>query len=118
VCASDAFARPAPRSGASSSDGTVSGWLGDAPSEAARKHSFVPACADSLWRGADFLEGDVCIVHPRLLHMSAANTTRRLRLSCDCRWAVDGAEVDPRFRLGEPLAVRRSKRRRSERDGR
>jgi hypothetical protein len=42
--------------------------------------------------------GDVVILHPELMHMSAANISGSIRLSCDTRWQPESGARDPRFR--------------------
>ena len=42
--------------------------------------------------------GDVVILHPGVMHMSAANISGSIRLSCDTRWQPRCGARDPRFR--------------------
>jgi len=42
--------------------------------------------------------GDVVILHPELMHMSAANVSSSIRLSCDTRWQPASVPRDLRFR--------------------
>ena len=52
------------------------------------------------WRALDFRAGDVCVLDPRVVHMSSANRSRgdshRARVSCDTRWQSEGDPADPR----------------------
>ena len=43
--------------------------------------------------------GDVVILHPDVMHMSAANVSCRIRLSCDTRWQPALDPRDPCFRV-------------------
>ena len=43
--------------------------------------------------------GDVVILHPEVMHMSAANVSSSIRLSCDTRWQPARDARDARFRL-------------------
>ena len=42
--------------------------------------------------------GDIVILHPELMHMSAANVSSSIRLSCDTRWQPASVPRDPRFK--------------------
>ena len=43
--------------------------------------------------------GDVVILHPEVMHMSAANISSSIRLSCDTRWQPANDARDPRFKF-------------------
>ena len=43
--------------------------------------------------------GDVVILHPEVMHMSAANVSGSIRLSCDTRWQPAGDARNPRFKF-------------------
>lgn len=76
-------------------DGTRSGWLAD-------DGRFLngPAAATTVdWRIADVAPGDIIVLGLDVLHMSAANCTDTVRLSCDTRWQPASAERDPRLVL-------------------
>jgi len=53
--------------------------------------------AGSQWQTADFGPGDLVIFGMRTLHMSTANQTDRVRLSCDVRWQPAAHAVDERY---------------------
>lgn len=75
-------------------DGTSSGWLSDDGSklsELLAKHSID-------WRTADMRAGDVVILDPLVLHMSATNISGQIRLSCDTRWQPADDPRDPRLK--------------------
>jgi len=59
-------------------DGTQSGWLSDD--------------ANSIkgveWATTNFEMGDICVIHPSLIHMTTTNITDRYRISCDVRWLL------------------------------
>lgn len=74
-------------------DGTVSGWLTDNGQHLSR---MVSAQAIS-WHTADFQPGDVVVLHLGIFHMSAANVSNTLRISCDTRWQPAQDERDPRL---------------------
>ena len=80
-------------------DGTRSGWLTD---DGAKVGALVgnPHAVD--WRTADMRAGDVVVLHADVLHMSAANVSGRLRLSCDTRWQLGAAPRDPCLRDASP----------------
>lgn len=74
-------------------DGTRSGWLAD-------DGRFLdgPAAASTVdWRIADVAAGDIIVLGLDVLHMSAANCTDLVRLSCDTRWQPAAAARDPRL---------------------
>ena len=48
------------------------------------------------WLTTDFEPGDVVFLGLDTLHMTAANATDELRISCDTRWRHAGGEPDPR----------------------
>lgn len=77
-------------------DGTRSGWLAD---DGAKIGALVghPHAVD--WRTANMRAGDVVVLHAEALHMSAANVSGRLRLSCDTRWQLAAEARDPRLRV-------------------
>ena len=37
--------------------------------------------------------GDVVLLHPAVLHMSATNTLEEVRLSCDTRWYASTSQL-------------------------
>ena len=63
------------------------------------------------WRALDFRAGDVCVLDPRVVHMSSANRSRgdshRARVSCDTRWQSEGDPADPRVGAWRPRAAPR-----------
>jgi hypothetical protein len=66
-------------------DGTTSGWL--APN-LDNLHSLLglPEETEVEWVTTDFNPGDVCILHPFLMHMTGENLSNEWRVSCDVRW--------------------------------
>lgn len=56
------------------------------------------------WKTADFDAGDVLVFTMATAHMSTANDTGRVRLSCDTRWQPAAETADPRF-VGEDLGI-------------
>lgn len=75
-------------------DGTVSGWLTDDGSTLIEILG-----GDSRhwidWQTAEFEPGDVVILHPDLLHMTAANCSTKFRISCDTRWQLPSQQSKP-----------------------
>ena len=64
--------------------GTRSGWLTD---DGSRLSSLVsPHAVD--WVTGDFAAGDALLLHLGVLHMTAANVTDTVRISCDTRWVA------------------------------
>jgi hypothetical protein len=82
--------------GAVGSDGTASGWLTD---DGAKVGGLAGSPAAVSWRAAGARAGDVVVLHADVLHMSAANVSGRLRLSCDTRWQPAAEPRDCRLRV-------------------
>jgi len=59
-------------------DGTESGWLSDDAN----------SIKGVQWATTNFEIGDLCVIHPSLIHMTSSNTTDRYRISCDVRWLL------------------------------
>jgi len=53
--------------------------------------------ATPVWVGGDYRAGDVIIFGMHTLHMSTANLTDKVRISCDVRWQPMNEPVDPRY---------------------
>jgi ectoine hydroxylase-related dioxygenase (phytanoyl-CoA dioxygenase family) len=68
-----------------------SGWLTEDPHDSA-----LPGAARQ-WVSGDFAAGDVIIFGMHTLHMSTANSTDRVRISCDVRWQPAADAVDDRY---------------------
>ena len=68
-----------------------SGWLTEDPRDAA-----LPPPARQ-WVSGDFAAGDVIIFGMHTLHMSTANLTDSVRISCDVRWQPAAEAVDERY---------------------
>lgn len=68
-----------------------SGWLTEDPHDAA-----LPPSARQ-WVSGDFSAGDVIIFGMHTLHMSTANKTDCVRISCDVRWQPAADVVDDRY---------------------
>jgi hypothetical protein len=63
-------------------DGTSSGWMSS-------DGSTLGACVGKYaadWRTVDYRAGDVVALSIDVFHMSAANCTDCIRVSCDTRW--------------------------------
>jgi ectoine hydroxylase-related dioxygenase (phytanoyl-CoA dioxygenase family) len=66
---------------------TNNGWICDDPNElkslvGERKCKLI----EYDWVSCDYEMGDVCILNLDVLHLTAANTGKKWRLSCDTRW--------------------------------
>jgi ectoine hydroxylase-related dioxygenase (phytanoyl-CoA dioxygenase family) len=64
------------------------------------------------WVSGDFAAGDVILFGMHTLHMSTANLTDRVRVSCDVRWqsaaeAIDERDVGTAEELREKQAQRK-----------
>ena len=66
-----------------------SGWLTEDPRDA--------ALPPRQWVSGDYAAGDVIIFGMHTLHMSTANLTDNVRISCDVRWQPAGDAVDERY---------------------
>eukprot|EP01006_Ploeotia_vitrea_P001096 TRINITY_DN104197_c0_g1_i1.p1 TRINITY_DN104197_c0_g1~~TRINITY_DN104197_c0_g1_i1.p1 ORF type:complete len:293 (-),score=12.23 TRINITY_DN104197_c0_g1_i1:193-1050(-) len=62
-------------------DGTNSGWLTSSAAEVSKQYG-----GDPKWVTTAFKMGDIVVLPPTTLHMSTANTTDNVRISCDTRW--------------------------------
>ena len=49
------------------------------------------------WKTENFDAGDVLVFTMRTLHMSARNTSNKVRISCDARWQPAEEPKDPRY---------------------
>lgn len=49
------------------------------------------------WKTENFKAGDIMVFTMRTLHMSATNTTNKVRISCDTRWQPNDEPIDPRY---------------------
>ena len=67
------------------------GWFSTDPRELA---AMDPA---AQWLATDYRAGDVVVFGMRTLHMSTANTTDRVRISCDVRWQPAADARDERY---------------------
>lgn len=75
------------------------GWFTEDPAEVeavATASSGDDPC-QCQWVAGDYRAGDVIMFGMRTLHMSTANLTDKVRISCDVRWQPKGDEVDPRY---------------------
>ncbi|CAL8463391.1 g2925 [Coccomyxa elongata] len=72
-------------------DGTQSGWLCEDPGQLDKAVG-----RKVVWRTTHFCSGDIVILDSRVLHMTATNTTKEMRISCDTRWQPRGDRRDPR----------------------
>ena len=68
-----------------------SGWLTDDPRELAALD------AGTQWVAGDYEAGDVLVFGMTTLHMSTANLTERVRLSCDVRFQRKCEPIDERY---------------------
>jgi len=71
-------------------DGTDSGWYADSAAALNR-------IADAGWQSAAMSMGDVVLLPPGTMHMTACNTTPHLRLSADTRWHRASESLGDRF---------------------
>lgn len=84
-------------------DGTRSGWLTDNGQDVEAWVHKVSGSSGSAseaaprWFTADFKAGDVILLRLDVLHMSAANRSNCLRISCDTRWLPADELRDPRL---------------------
>ena len=52
--------------------------------------------SDALdWRGSPFQQGDALLFHSCAVHQGLLNSSRRIRLSMDCRYQREGSKMDP-----------------------
>lgn len=84
-----------------------SGWLTTDPRDITRR---APGAVQ--WVAGDYAAGDVILFGMDTLHMSTANLTGRVRLSCDVRWQpaadpIDGRYVGTMAELAEKAAQRK-----------
>lgn len=70
-------------------DGT--GWFSLDPFEMSKMDS------TAQWRTIDYQAGDIIMFNMRVVHMSTANTTNRVRISCDIRWQPAADPQDDRY---------------------
>ena len=68
-----------------------SGWLTSDPREVA---ALDPA---AQWVAGDYAAGDVILFGMHTLHMSTANLTDRVRVSCDVRFQPRADAIDDRY---------------------
>ncbi len=68
-----------------------SGWLTSDPFDVTRRE---PA---AQWVAGDYEAGDVILFQMRTLHMSTANLTERVRISCDVRFQPAAEPIDERY---------------------
>ncbi|XP_052808816.1 uncharacterized protein LOC128237376 isoform X1 [Mya arenaria] len=70
-----------------------SGWFTTDPFEITERFG-------GQWKTTEYRAGDVLIFGMRTVHMSTANQTDLVRVSCDTRWQPAGEPSDPRY-VGE-----------------
>mmetsp|Transcript_52612 Transcript_52612/g.167277 ORF Transcript_52612/g.167277 Transcript_52612/m.167277 type:complete len:123 (-) Transcript_52612:34-402(-) len=94
---SRAFARLRASYGASEvgGDGAASGWFSDDGRDVAA--AVGPGAVD--WRTSDLRAGDAVVLALDTLHMTLANKTDRIRVSCDTRWQAEGEPRDDRLKV-------------------
>uniref|UniRef100_A0A061RZK2 Phytanoyl-dioxygenase n=1 Tax=Tetraselmis sp. GSL018 TaxID=582737 RepID=A0A061RZK2_9CHLO len=81
-------------------DGTRSGWLTDDGSklgELLGPSTGSGAREAVQWHTSDFKAGDMVVLSIDTLHMSAANRSGNIRISCDTRWLPASEPRDPRL---------------------
>uniref|UniRef100_A0A7S0QVB7 Phytanoyl-CoA dioxygenase n=1 Tax=Pyramimonas obovata TaxID=1411642 RepID=A0A7S0QVB7_9CHLO len=76
-------------------DGTVSGWFSDDGNDVG---TVVANRYAVDWRTTDFEAGDAVALSLDVIHMTAANRTDQIRLSCDTRWQPAQDPRDPCIR--------------------
>ena len=69
------------------------GWYTECPHDVAR----LDTEGAGGWVSGDFAAGDVVIFGMHTLHMSTANLTDRVRVSCDVRWQPAADAIDERY---------------------
>jgi hypothetical protein len=74
-----------------------SGWYSESPSEVSALDTEEEGRGDRGWVSGDFAAGDVIIFGMHTLHMSTANLTDRVRVSCDVRWQPASDPIDDRY---------------------
>jgi len=74
-----------------------SGWLTDNPNDVTSLDSEKSQDQQRGWVSGDFSAGDVIIFGMHTLHMSTANLTDNVRISCDVRWQSAGEPIDERY---------------------
>lgn len=77
------------------------GWFTTDPWEITQKFG-------GQWKTTDFSAGDVLIFNMGLVHMSTANLTDLLRISCDTRWQRASDPADDRY-VGENCGHKETK---------
>jgi hypothetical protein len=70
---------------------TGTGWFGTDPREVA---ALDPG---AQWMSGDYSAGDLIMFGMRTIHMSTANVTDRVRISCDIRWQPAADPQDERY---------------------
>jgi ectoine hydroxylase-related dioxygenase (phytanoyl-CoA dioxygenase family) len=70
-----------------------SGWYTEDPHDVAR----LDTEGAGGWVSGDFAAGDVVIFGMHTLHMSTANLTNNVRVSCDVRWQPACDPIDERY---------------------
>ena len=73
------------------------GWFTEDPEEVARLDDSEEGKADRGWVSGDYSAGDVIIFGMNTLHMSTANLTDNVRISCDVRWQSAEEPIDERY---------------------
>jgi uncharacterized membrane protein YgcG len=85
-----------------------SGWLSSNPAEVAELGG-----PEVQWVAGDYAAGDVILFGMHTLHASSANTTDRVRLSCDVRWQPAHHAIDERY-VGSAEDMARKQRERKQ----
>lgn len=75
------------------------GWFTEDPAEVAALDSAPPGSGQEArgWVSGDYGAGDVIIFGMHTLHMSTANLTDSVRISCDVRWQAAAEPIDERY---------------------
>ena len=85
------------------------GWVSEDPHEVAA----LDTERAGGWVSGDYAAGDVILFGMRTLHMSTANLTDRVRISCDVRWQSAAEAIDERYTgTAEELLAKQAQRKR------
>ena len=86
-----------------------SGWYTEDPHDVAR----LDTAGAGGWVSGDYAAGDVVIFGMHTLHMSTANLTNNVRVSCDVRWQPASDAIDERYTgSAEELREKQAQRKR------
>lgn len=74
-----------------------SGWYSESPSQVSALDTEEEGRGGRGWVSGDFAAGDVIVFGMHTLHMSTANLTDRVRVSCDVRFQPATDPIDDRY---------------------